>query len=189
MLSSLFGPLYFGLRPAALPFHITYLKYLCATNAIEHVLLTFICWKDSPSNESSGLFHGPGSVASLSVPTWPTDQIRGYLAMLSDPATQLRKYKRLQPHCGAHTVYVVSIRPDLYHLSHLRSIPLAPCMTPMFELASNTILQLNRCHLLSLWCKALACRMCCWPPKLTNICSLLPLWQGQPLLTNTWHCV
>jgi len=42
MLSPLFGPLLFGLRPAVLPFHITYLKYSHANNAMEHVLLAFV---------------------------------------------------------------------------------------------------------------------------------------------------
>ncbi len=73
-LSHLFGPLLFGLRPAALPFHITYLKYLCATNAMEHVLLSFVHWQDALSNklsssESSSSFSRPCSTASLGVPT------------------------------------------------------------------------------------------------------------------------
>ncbi len=56
MLSPPFGPLLFDLGPAVLPFQITYLKYLCATNAIEHVLLAFVCWQYALSNKSSSLF-------------------------------------------------------------------------------------------------------------------------------------
>jgi hypothetical protein len=41
-LSCPFRPFLFGLGPAALPFHYTYLEYLRATNAMEHVLLTFV---------------------------------------------------------------------------------------------------------------------------------------------------
>src|SRR5712691_8534486 len=87
-LSPLFGPLLFGLGPAVLPFHHTYLEYLRATNAMEHVLLAFVRWQDAPSNESSGSFgDGPGSAASLGVPTRLNDWIRGYPAMLPEPAT------------------------------------------------------------------------------------------------------
>jgi len=52
--SPLFGHLLFGLGPATLPFHHTYLEYLHATNAMEHVLLAFVRWQDAPSNELSG---------------------------------------------------------------------------------------------------------------------------------------
>src|SRR5260221_6923801 len=98
-LSPLFGPLLFGLGPAALPFHHTYLEYLRATNAMDHVLLAFVRWQDAPSNESSGSFvDGPGSAASLGVPTRLNDWIRGYPAMLPEPATRSRKHDRLQRH-------------------------------------------------------------------------------------------
>ncbi|KAH9979484.1 hypothetical protein BGW80DRAFT_1435011 [Lactifluus volemus] len=87
-LSPLFGPLIFGLGPAALPFHHTYLQYLRATNAMEHVLLAF--------QRSSGSFGGgPGSAASLGVPTRLKDWIRAR----QDPTRR-----------GARTVRVVSIR-------------------------------------------------------------------------------
>jgi len=67
-LSPHFGPLLFSLGPAALPFHHTYLEYLCATNAIERALLIFLRWQDAPSNESPGSHGGgPGSAASLGV--------------------------------------------------------------------------------------------------------------------------
>ncbi|KAH8995933.1 hypothetical protein EDB92DRAFT_1942827 [Lactarius akahatsu] len=113
-LSPLFGPLIFGLGPAALPFHHTYLQYLRATNAMEHVLLSFVRWQDAPSNESSGSFGGgPGSASSLGVPTRLKDWIRGYPAMLPDPATRSRSQDRLQPRRGARTVRVVSVRRNV----------------------------------------------------------------------------
>ena len=69
-ISPLFGPLLFGLGPPALIFHHTYLEYLCATNAMEHVLLSFLHSQDAPSNESPGSHGGgPGNAASLGVPT------------------------------------------------------------------------------------------------------------------------
>ena len=87
-LSRLFEPLLFGLGPAALSFHHTYLEYLLATNSMEHVLLSFVRWQDVPSNESSGSFGGgPGNAASLGVPTRLKDSIRGYPAVLPEPAT------------------------------------------------------------------------------------------------------
>jgi len=77
---------------------------------MEHVLLAFVCWQDAPSNQSSGLFGGgPGSAASLGVPTRLKDWIRGYPAMLPEPATRSRKQDRLQPRRGARTMHVVSI--------------------------------------------------------------------------------
>ncbi|KAH9035224.1 hypothetical protein EDB85DRAFT_2215591 [Lactarius pseudohatsudake] len=113
-LSPLFGPLIFGLGPAALPFHHTYLQYLRATNAMEHVLLSFVRSQDAPSNESSGSFGGgPGSASSLGVPTRLKDWIRGYPAMLPDPATRSRSQDRLQPRRGARTVRVVSVRRNV----------------------------------------------------------------------------
>ncbi|KAI9507647.1 hypothetical protein F5148DRAFT_1306912 [Russula earlei] len=112
-LSPLFGPLIFGLGPAALPFHHTYLQYLRATNAMEHILLAFVRWQDAPSNESSGSFGGPGSAASLGVPTRLKDWIRGYPAMLPEPATRSRKHDRLQPRRGARTMRVVSVRRNV----------------------------------------------------------------------------
>ena len=94
-LSPLFGPLLFGLGPAALPFRITCLGYLRATNAMGHVLLAFIRWQDCS-------FGGPASAASLGVPTCLKDWIRGYLAMLPEPATRSRKHERLQPRRSPH---------------------------------------------------------------------------------------
>ncbi len=45
--------------PLRYPSTITnYLEHLRATNAMEHVLLDFVRWQDTPSNESSGSFGG-----------------------------------------------------------------------------------------------------------------------------------
>jgi hypothetical protein len=74
--SPLFGPLLFGLGPAALPFHITYLECLCVANAMEHVPLVFVHWQDAPSNESSSSFGGSGSTASVGIPTCLKDWTR-----------------------------------------------------------------------------------------------------------------
>ena len=81
---------------------------------MEHVLLAFVRWQDAPSNESSGSFGGgPGSAASLGVPTRLKDWIRGYPAMLPEPATRTRKQDRLQPRRGARTVRVISVRRNV----------------------------------------------------------------------------
>ena len=54
-------------------------------------MLTFVHWQDAPSNESSGSFGGgPGSAASLGIPTHLKDWIRGYPAMLPGLATHTR---------------------------------------------------------------------------------------------------
>lgn len=108
-LSPLFGPLVFGLGPAALPFHHTYVHYLRATNAMEHLILSFIRYQDTPLNSSSSSL-GHGSVSSLGVPTRLKDWIRGYPAML--PAARTKKEK-LQPRRGARTVRVVSVRRNV----------------------------------------------------------------------------
>ncbi|KAI0067395.1 hypothetical protein BV25DRAFT_1819719 [Artomyces pyxidatus] len=112
-LSPLFGPLLFGLGHAALAFHHTYIHYLRATNAMEHLLLAFIRWQDAPSNESSNSFGGQGSAASLGVPTRLKDWIRGYPAMLPEPATRTKKQDHLKPRRGARTVRVVSVRRNV----------------------------------------------------------------------------
>jgi hypothetical protein len=112
-LSPLFDPLFFGPGPVALPSHITYLGYRRTTNAMEHALLAFVLWQDAPGNESSGSFGGPCSATSLGVPTRLKDWIRGYPAMLPEPATRSRKHERLQPRPGARTVHMVSVRRNV----------------------------------------------------------------------------
>ncbi|EIW77551.1 hypothetical protein CONPUDRAFT_92063 [Coniophora puteana RWD-64-598 SS2] len=47
-LSPLFGPLIFGLGPGGLAFHHTYVHYLRAVHAMEHLILAFIRWQDAP---------------------------------------------------------------------------------------------------------------------------------------------
>ena len=59
-------------------FPITYLEYLCATNAMEHVRLAFVRWQDASSSDSSGLLGGPASAVSLGVPTRPKGRIRSH---------------------------------------------------------------------------------------------------------------
>jgi len=84
-LSPLFGPLLFGLGPAALPFHHTYLEYLRATNAMEHVLLAFVLWQDAPSNESS-LVRLAADLAALRLLAHPRDSKTGFGA--TQPCSQ-----------------------------------------------------------------------------------------------------
>jgi hypothetical protein len=81
---------------------------------MEHVLLAFVRWQDAPSNESFSSFGGgPGSAASLGVPTRLKDWIRGYPAILPEPATRSRNHDRLQPRRGARTMRVVSVRRNV----------------------------------------------------------------------------
>jgi hypothetical protein len=81
---------------------------------MEHVLLAFVRWQDASSNESASSFGGgPGSPASLGVPTRLKDWIRGYPAMLPEPATRSRKLDGLQPRRGARTVRMVSVRRNV----------------------------------------------------------------------------
>jgi hypothetical protein len=81
---------------------------------MEHVLLSLVRWQDAPSNESASSFGGgPGSAASLGIPTRLKDWIRGYPAMLPEPSTRSRKQERLQPRRGARTVRVVSVRRNV----------------------------------------------------------------------------
>jgi hypothetical protein len=47
--------------PSVSHLHVIYLEYLHVTNAIGHVQLAIVCWKD-------GLFSGLGSAASLGLP-------------------------------------------------------------------------------------------------------------------------
>ena len=77
---------------------------------MEHTLLALVRLQGAPSNESSGpLGSGPGNAASLSVPARLKDWIRGYLAMLPEPAARSSKHNRLQSHRETRTVRVVSV--------------------------------------------------------------------------------
>ncbi|KAK0440470.1 uncharacterized protein EV420DRAFT_1132761 [Desarmillaria tabescens] len=96
-LSPLFGPLFFGLGPPALPFHHTYVYYLRATNAMEHIILSFIRFQDTPRASS----------ASMGVPTRLKEWIKGYPIMLADQSL------RPQPRKGARTYRVLSVRRNV----------------------------------------------------------------------------
>lgn len=96
-ISPLFGPLLFGLGPATLAFHHTYIHYLRAVNATEHLLLSFIRWQ---------------STSDLGVPTRLKEWIRSYPSTL--PALHHSgKHERPQARRGARTVRVVSVRRNV----------------------------------------------------------------------------
>ncbi|KAG2113542.1 uncharacterized protein F5147DRAFT_49751 [Suillus discolor] len=96
-ISPLFGPLLFGLGPATLAFHHTYIHYLRAVNATEHLLLSFIRWQ---------------STSDLGVPTRLKEWIRSYPSTL--PALHhSAKHERPQARRGARTVRVVSVRRNV----------------------------------------------------------------------------
>ncbi|KAF9234382.1 hypothetical protein BU15DRAFT_52692 [Melanogaster broomeanus] len=115
-LSPLFGPLLFGLGPASLSFHHTYIHYLRAVNAMEHIMLAFIRWQDapkvsgSPSDINTNITFG--SATTLGVPTRLKDWIRGYPSML--PFLHVKeKQDRPQARRGARTMRVVSVRRNV----------------------------------------------------------------------------
>ncbi|KIO02487.1 hypothetical protein M404DRAFT_956908 [Pisolithus tinctorius Marx 270] len=115
-LSPLFGPLLFGLGPASLAFHHTYIHYLRAVNAMEHILLAYVRWQDaprlasSPTHINTNVVHG--SATSLGVPTRLKDWIRGYPSML--PFLHAKdKQGRPQVRRGARTIRVVSVRRNV----------------------------------------------------------------------------
>lgn len=101
-LSPLFGPLFFGLGPATLAFHHTYLHYLRSVNAFEHLLLAFVRWQDTPRSAT-------GSATALGVPARLKEWIKGYPSMLpfSNPKA------KPQPRKGARTVRVMSVRRNV----------------------------------------------------------------------------
>jgi hypothetical protein len=115
-LSPLFGPLLFGLGPPTLAFHHTYIHYLWATNATEHLILAFVRWQDAPraalssTDINTGVAHG--SATSLGVPTRLKDWIRGYPAMLPF-LNETNKNHKPQARKGARTVRVLSVRRNV----------------------------------------------------------------------------
>lgn len=112
-LSPLFGPLIFGLGPATLAFHHTYTYYLRAVNAMEHILLAFIRWQDSPRPSNNPReFALSGSAAALGVPTRLKEWIKGYPAMLPFLQGQAKNQKP-QARRGARTVRVMSVRRNV----------------------------------------------------------------------------
>ncbi|KAF9444404.1 hypothetical protein P691DRAFT_344338 [Macrolepiota fuliginosa MF-IS2] len=113
-LSPLFGPLLFGLGPATLAFHHTYIHYLRAVNATEHLLLAFIRWQDTPrltASYNSNSTHPSGSAAALGVPIRLKEWIKGYPAMLHFLHDQ--KNVKPQPRKGAKTTTVTSVRRNV----------------------------------------------------------------------------
>lgn len=114
-LSPLFGPLLYGLGPATLAFHHTYMHYLRAVNGMEHILLAFIRWQDAPRHafdSSINVNNIHGSSTALGVPTRLKDWIRGYPAMLPF-LHEKNKNKRPQARRGVRTVQVVSVRRNV----------------------------------------------------------------------------
>ncbi|KAH7886807.1 hypothetical protein F5I97DRAFT_1870488 [Phlebopus sp. FC_14] len=113
-LSPLFGPLLFGLGPATLSFHHTYIHYLRAVNAMEHIMLAFIRWQDAPKTSLSlsdiNTNVAYGSITSLGVPTRLKDWIRGYPSTLPPLPKQ---QERLQARRGARTLRIVSVRRNV----------------------------------------------------------------------------
>ncbi|KAF8501207.1 hypothetical protein JB92DRAFT_2977043 [Gautieria morchelliformis] len=99
-LSSLFGPLLFGLGSPALPFHHTYGAYLRCSHATEHLLLAYIRAQDAATSRAVGM------------PSRLKDWIRGYPSMIP-PMDKLDKARR-----GARTVRVTSVRRNVRLYSH-----------------------------------------------------------------------
>lgn len=113
-LSPLFGPLLFGLGPATLAFHHTYVNYLQAANATEHLVLSFIRWQDTPRltvPSNSNAMHPSGSAAALGVPIRLKEWIKGYPAML--PFLHEQKNVKPHPRKGAKTVTVTTVRRNV----------------------------------------------------------------------------
>lgn len=106
-LSPLFGPLFFGLGPATLTFHHAYIHYLRAVTAMEHIILAFIRWQDTPrvvANPSAGI----ASAATLGVPARLKDWIKGYPSSI--PFLDINKP---QPRRGARVTRVMSVRRNV----------------------------------------------------------------------------
>lgn len=108
-MSPLFGPLFFGLGPATLAFHHTYIHYLRAVNAMEHIILAFIRSQDAPRITTSNPDFPSPSAASLGVPVRLKEWIKGYPAMLPF----LDHKKKPQARRGSRTVRVLSVRRNV----------------------------------------------------------------------------
>ncbi|KAK0226625.1 hypothetical protein IW262DRAFT_1268069 [Armillaria fumosa] len=85
--------IFFSLGPPGLPFHHTYVYYLCATNVMEHIILSFIRFQDTPRANS----------ASMGVPMHLKEWIKGYPIMLANQSSRPR------PHKGACTSHILSV--------------------------------------------------------------------------------
>ncbi|KAF9264991.1 hypothetical protein L218DRAFT_1023055 [Marasmius fiardii PR-910] len=117
-LSPLFGPLFFGLGPPSLPFHHTYIFYLRSANALEHILLAFIRWQDTPrSSANSPNLLGQGSQTTLGVPKKLKEWIKGYPATLphlnSSSLSRKQHEIRPEPRKGARTIRVLSVKRNV----------------------------------------------------------------------------
>ncbi|KAK0207243.1 hypothetical protein IW262DRAFT_668261 [Armillaria fumosa] len=88
---------FFSMGPPGLPFHHTHVYYLRATNAMEHIILSFIRFQDTPRANS----------ASMGVPTRLKEWIKGYPIMLAYQASRPR------PRKGARTSRILSIRRNV----------------------------------------------------------------------------
>ncbi|KAI6144186.1 hypothetical protein BKA82DRAFT_4175223 [Pisolithus tinctorius] len=115
-LSSSFGPLLFGLGPPGLPFHHTYVQYLYAVIAMEHVLLAYIRWQDAPRIPlplpGVGTRVPRSNTTPLRAPARLKEWIRGYPSMLPvlyDKDTQ----GWFQVRRGARTIRVVHVRRNV----------------------------------------------------------------------------
>jgi hypothetical protein len=82
-LSSLFGPLIFGLGTQSLPFSHTYALYLKSSHATEHLLLSFIRKMEIDTRSTT-----------IGMPSRLKDWIRGYPIMIS-PLKDLEKPRRV----------------------------------------------------------------------------------------------
>ncbi|KAI6024237.1 hypothetical protein EDC04DRAFT_3143412 [Pisolithus marmoratus] len=124
-LSSFFGPLLFGLGPPGLPFHHTYVQYLYAVTATEHILLAYIRSQDTPRIPlvlpGVGTRTPRSSSTPLGAPARLKEWIRGYPSVL--PVLYVKDTQGwLQVRRGARTIRVVHVRrnvatfsPDLVH--------------------------------------------------------------------------
>ncbi|KAI6111844.1 hypothetical protein EDD16DRAFT_1710186 [Pisolithus croceorrhizus] len=118
-LSSFFGPLLFGLGPPGLPFYHTYVQYLYAVTAMEHILLAYIRWQDAPRTPlllpgigTRAPRNGTTPTTPLGTPARLKEWIRGYPAMLSVLyAKDTQGW--LQVRRGVRTIRIVHVRRNV----------------------------------------------------------------------------
>ncbi|KAK0479319.1 hypothetical protein IW261DRAFT_1480216, partial [Armillaria novae-zelandiae] len=82
-LSPLFGAVFYALGPPGCLF-TTYVYYLRATNAMKHIILSFICFQETPRVNT----------ASMVVTTCLKEWIPGYSIQLADQSSRLQPCKR-----------------------------------------------------------------------------------------------
>ncbi|KIK71712.1 hypothetical protein GYMLUDRAFT_343141 [Collybiopsis luxurians FD-317 M1] len=123
-LSPLFGPLFFGLGPPGLPFHHTYNFYLLSVSAMEHILLAFIRWQNTP--DATGQYSNiltNGTASTLGVPPRLKEWIKGYPAMLNKNsnykisngflASNLEAAALLNPRKGARKIRITNVQRNV----------------------------------------------------------------------------